>query len=93
MNEKITAALKNIYLILDVSAVYAAIFKRQISTSEEETRAHTTTTERSYIQGEREEERNTERHFGGDREKEIEETRTPTNLNTLVEAHEEAHAR
>ena len=28
MNEKITAALKNIYLILDVSAVYAAIFKR-----------------------------------------------------------------
>ena len=28
MIEKITAALKNIYLILDVSAVYAAIFKR-----------------------------------------------------------------
>ena len=28
INEKITAALKNIYWILDVSAVYAAIFKR-----------------------------------------------------------------
>ena len=28
MNEKLTAALKNIYSILDVSVVYAAIFKR-----------------------------------------------------------------
>ena len=28
MNEKITAVLKNIYSVLDVSAVYAAIFKR-----------------------------------------------------------------
>ena len=43
--------------------------------------------------GGREKRRETERHFDGDRQKEIEETRTHTNVNTIVEAHEEEHAR
>ena len=54
MNERITAALANIFDLFDVSAVYAAIIKKSTATSErrvEETlkkNRNTTTTKRSW---------------------------------------------
>ena len=79
MNEKLTAALKNISLILDVSVVYAAIFERyKKHKGRKDESSHNHNHERSYIH-ERERQR----------EKEIEVTRTYTN----VEAHDEAHVR
>ena len=76
-NKKITEALKNIYLILDVSAVYAAIFKRykQYMKRQAKTEAHTTATTRDVSStAESEKQRDTSMM----RERAIEETRTYT---------------
>ena len=52
MNEKIIAALKDIYLILDVSAVYAPIFKRYNKHKwRKDESSHNHNHNRCYIQG------------------------------------------
>ena len=78
MNEKVTAALKNIfiYFILDVSAVYAAIFKGYNKHKwQNDENSHNHNSERCYIQGRKrrgEKQRDTSMAI----EKEIDETRT-----------------
>ena len=90
MNERITAAMTSMFIYFDVSAVYAAIFKRHNKHKwREDESSHNHNREKSHTQ-EREKRRETERHFDRDREKEIEEIRT--HVNTLVEAHVETHS-
>jgi hypothetical protein len=82
MNEKIRAALKNIFIQFSTFRLSMQPLSRDtISTSDERTRAHTTTTTRDVTCRGREKRRETERHFDGDRE-EDRQTHTHTHTHT-----------